>query len=59
MYARVVESLHATRHSSKYQRPRRMIIPLLSAGTDPTKIFILVGSVIRDALRRCPNRRRG
>ena len=38
-YAWVAESLYGTQHSAKYQRPQRMISPLLSAGTDPSKIF--------------------
>ena len=38
-YAWVVESPHEVHHSAKFQRPQRSIIPLLTAGTDPTRIF--------------------
>ena len=33
-------SPHVVRHSTKFQRPQRMIFPLLLARADPTKIFV-------------------
>ena len=38
-YAWLAESPHDIRHAPNFQRPQKAIIPLLAAGTDPTKMF--------------------
>ena len=39
MYAWIADSPHAVRHCGKFQRPQPSIMPLVSAGVDPTKTF--------------------